>query len=89
MNYRRNDWKYFSCVLRNHRSLKKRHIGQNLQYQLANEDDLQSKSVIKEFLRNKTILTSVSFFEICDFAIHKENASNYYGDSPFLCKKQF
>ena len=50
MNYRRNNWKHFSCVLRNHRSLKKRHIGQNLQCQLANGDDLQSKSVTKEIV---------------------------------------
>ena len=50
MNYRRNDWKHFSCVLRNHRSPKKRHRGQNLQCQLANEDDLESKSVIIEIV---------------------------------------
>ena len=50
MDYRCNDWKRFSCVLRNHRSQKKRHRGQNLECQLANEDDLQSKSVIKEIV---------------------------------------
>ena len=50
MDYRRNDWKHFSCVLRNHRSQKKRHRGQNLECLLANEDDLQSKSAIKEIV---------------------------------------
>ena len=50
MNYRRNNWKHFSCVLRNHRSQKKRHRGQNLECQLANEDDLQSKNVIRDIV---------------------------------------
>ena len=50
MDYHCNDWKHFRCVLRNHRSPKKRHKGQNLQCQLGNEDDLQSKSVIKKIV---------------------------------------
>ena len=50
MDYRRNDWKRFSCELRNHKSQKKRHRGQNLECQLANEDELQSKSVIKDIV---------------------------------------
>ena len=50
MNYRRNYWKHFSCEFRNHRSPKKRHRGQNLQCQLANKDDLQSKSVMTEIV---------------------------------------
>ena len=50
MNYRRNYWKHFSCVLRNNISPKKRHRGQNLQCQLTNEDDLISKIVTKEIV---------------------------------------
>ena len=44
------NWKRFSCVLRNHRSQKKLHRGQNLECQLANEDDLQSSRKEKKIL---------------------------------------
>ena len=36
MDYRHNDWKHYTCVT----DLRKIHKGQNLQCQLANEDDL-------------------------------------------------
>ena len=60
-NYRRNYWKHFSCILRNQRSPKKRHRGQNLQCQLANEDDLQPKSVIQE------IILRIVFYKKIDY----------------------
>ena len=44
MDYRYNDWKYITCVT----DLRKRHKGQNLQ--CPKEDDLLSKSVIKEIV---------------------------------------
>ena len=50
MNYRSNHWKHFAWVLWNHISQKRRHKGKNLQRQLAKEDVLQSKSVIKEIV---------------------------------------
>ena len=50
MYCRCNDWKHFSWLLRNLISQKKRHRGQNVECQLAKEDDLQSKSFIKEIV---------------------------------------
>ena len=59
IDYHRLDWKHFACLfvclgalmfvckLRNHRFQKKKHICQNSYCQLANEDDLRSKSVLK------------------------------------------
>ena len=43
--YHRNDWNYIACLLRNHQSQKRVHLGKKFECQLANEDDLQSKSV--------------------------------------------
>ena len=52
MDHRCNDWKHFACVLCIAKSQisEKRHRGQNLQCKLANEDDLQSKSIVKEIV---------------------------------------
>ena len=45
--YRCNNWKLIACLLRNHQFKKRVHLGKQLECQLANEDDLRSKSVIK------------------------------------------
>ena len=43
MYYRCNAWKHFSWLLRNLRSQKMRHKGQNVECQLAKEDDFNQK----------------------------------------------
>ena len=48
-DYRRNNWKHIACLVQNNR-FQKKNIGQNLQCPLANEDDLQSKTVMKKIV---------------------------------------
>ena len=48
--YRFNNWKLNACLLRNHQSQKRVHLGKQLECQLANKNDLQSKSVMKEIV---------------------------------------
>jgi len=48
IDYRQNNWKNIACLLRNHQSRKRVHLGKELECQLAKEDDLQSKSLSRE-----------------------------------------
>ena len=57
MDYRHNDWKHLYCVT----DLRKRHEGQNLQRQLANTDDLFSKSIIKEIVLRTVFYIRIDF----------------------------
>ena len=45
IEYSRNDRQHYACLLRNHQSQKRVHLGKELECQLANEDDLQLKNV--------------------------------------------
>jgi len=40
IEYSRNDRQHYACLLRNHQSQKRVHLGKELECQLANEDDL-------------------------------------------------
>jgi len=54
---------------------KKRHRGQKLQCQLANEDDLQLKSVIKEI-----VFKSVYYLRI-DY--RRSSVMNFFNSTPY------
>ena len=48
--YRSNNWKLNACLLRNHQAQKRVHLGKQLECQIANKNDLQSKSVMKKIV---------------------------------------
>ena len=61
IDYRRYQWKHLPCVLRNHRSQKKTLRSKLAVPVLANEDDLQSKSVIKEIVLRIVFYISIDY----------------------------